>query len=113
MAHRDTARVAIDLGQGVTCARTDLHRELERLAVGPGEGPPAVVRLGSKVVNCNPQEGSLTLSDGSMVRSDLVLGADGISVSSPQPRPGHSHTIRSQPYARIFWGTSRNPCRPA
>ncbi|KAJ7827240.1 hypothetical protein B0H14DRAFT_3720972 [Mycena olivaceomarginata] len=64
---------------GVTRARTDLHRELERLAVGPGEGPPAVVRLGSKVVNCNPEEGSLTLSDGSMVQSDLVLGADGIS----------------------------------
>jgi salicylate hydroxylase len=63
------------------CARTDLHGELERLAIGPGEGPPAVLRLASRVINCNPDEGSLTLSDGSIVTGDLVLGADGISVS--------------------------------
>ncbi|KAJ7788861.1 hypothetical protein B0H14DRAFT_2627840 [Mycena olivaceomarginata] len=41
--------------------------------------PPAVLRLASRVINCNPEEGSLTLSDGSIVTGDLVLGADGIS----------------------------------
>ncbi|KAJ7827241.1 hypothetical protein B0H14DRAFT_3720974, partial [Mycena olivaceomarginata] len=70
-------------GKGVTtalmCVRNDLHAELERLATGPGVGPPAVIRLSSRIVGCNPDEGSLTLSDGSVVQSDVVLGADGIS----------------------------------
>ncbi|KAJ7306968.1 FAD/NAD(P)-binding domain-containing protein [Mycena albidolilacea] len=69
----------IDGGAAVMCARTDLHGELERLAIGPGEGPPAVLRLASRVISCNPEDGSLTLSDGSIVTGDLVLGADGIS----------------------------------
>jgi salicylate hydroxylase len=72
------------------CVRSDLHAELERLATGPGVGPPAVIRLSSQVVDCNPDEGSLTLSDGSVVQSDVVLGADGISVSSSPSLPTHS-----------------------
>ncbi|KAJ7674467.1 hypothetical protein B0H14DRAFT_2656658 [Mycena olivaceomarginata] len=71
-------------GKGVTtalmCLRSDLHAELERLATGPGVDPPAVIRLSSQIVDCNPDEGSLTLSDGSVVQSDVVLGADGISI---------------------------------
>ncbi|KAJ7731965.1 hypothetical protein B0H14DRAFT_3899158 [Mycena olivaceomarginata] len=56
--------------------------ELERLATGPGVGPPAVIRLSSQIVDCNPDEGSLILSDGSVVQSDVVLGEDGISDAS-------------------------------
>ncbi|KAJ7158417.1 FAD/NAD(P)-binding domain-containing protein [Mycena filopes] len=64
---------------GLLCHRSDLHSELMRLAVGAGEGVPANLRLGTKVVKCNPQEGFITLDNGKVVHSDLVLGADGIN----------------------------------
>ncbi|KAJ7831960.1 FAD/NAD(P)-binding domain-containing protein [Mycena leptocephala] len=59
--------------------RSDLHAELQRLAIGPGDGPPAVLHLGSKVIDCEPEDGSITLIDGRVVVSDLILGADGIA----------------------------------
>ncbi|KAF7360978.1 MFS domain-containing protein [Mycena sanguinolenta] len=59
--------------------RNDLHAELERLALGPGEGPPAKLHLASKVIACSLEEGSLTLSDGRVITGDLILGADGVS----------------------------------
>ncbi|KAJ6562125.1 FAD/NAD(P)-binding domain-containing protein [Mycena capillaripes] len=62
--------------------RSDLHAELQRLAVGPGDGPPAELHLSSKVIDCDPEEGSLTLSDGRVILSDLILGADGIASST-------------------------------
>ncbi|KAJ6560872.1 FAD/NAD(P)-binding domain-containing protein [Mycena vulgaris] len=61
------------------CHRSDLHAELERLAVGPGEGPPAVLYVASQVVGCDTEQGSLTLKDGQVIHGDVVLGADGIS----------------------------------
>ncbi|KAJ7134157.1 FAD/NAD(P)-binding domain-containing protein [Mycena filopes] len=60
---------------------SDLHGELHRLATGPGEGPPAVIHVGSKVTKCDPDESVLTLSDGRVILSDLILGADGIASS--------------------------------
>ncbi|KAJ6580733.1 FAD/NAD(P)-binding domain-containing protein [Mycena capillaripes] len=71
--------MAIEGKVALMCTRSDLHAELERLAIGPGEGPPGVINLASKVVDCEPESGSLTLSDGRTIQSDLVLGADGIS----------------------------------
>ncbi|KAK7002374.1 FAD/NAD(P)-binding domain-containing protein [Favolaschia claudopus] len=71
--------IEIDGKVAVTCVRSDLHNELLRLATGPGEGPPAVVNFASEVVKCDPERGSLTLTDGRVVQSDLILGADGIS----------------------------------
>lgn len=67
--------------QNLLVHRSDLHAELQRLAIGPGDGPPAVLHLGSKVIDCEPEEGSITLTDGRVVVSDLILGADGIAVS--------------------------------
>ncbi|KAJ6624397.1 FAD/NAD(P)-binding domain-containing protein [Mycena sp. CBHHK59/15] len=52
-----------DLG----CFRSDLHDELKRLAISEGE-----------VLACNPDEGTVTLSNGQVVEADLVIGADGI-----------------------------------
>ncbi|KAF8209099.1 hypothetical protein K438DRAFT_2012403 [Mycena galopus ATCC 62051] len=69
--------------------RTALHAELERLALGPGEGPPATLHLGSRVINCSPEEGSLTLSDGRIITSDLILGADGIGSFIRTPIVGY------------------------
>ncbi|KAJ7716184.1 hypothetical protein B0H14DRAFT_3171115 [Mycena olivaceomarginata] len=42
-------------------------------------GSPRSDSPSSQIVDCNPDEGSLILSDGSVVQSDVVLGEDGIS----------------------------------
>lgn len=56
--------------------RVDLHDELLRLAQeGPGG---AVLRLSSSVVEVNPDQGSVTLADGSVKSADLIVAADGL-----------------------------------
>lgn len=72
--------LTVNLEQNLLVHRSDLHSELQRLAVGPGNGPPAVLHLSSKVIDCDPDEGLLTLGDGRVISSDLILGADGIAV---------------------------------
>ncbi|KAJ7222961.1 FAD/NAD(P)-binding domain-containing protein [Mycena rebaudengoi] len=62
----------------VFCHRSDLHDELKRLAVADGSSPPAKLHLGSKVVECDPQDATLILQDGTVIHCDLILGADGI-----------------------------------
>lgn len=59
--------------------RIDLHSELLRLATaGEVDGSlPAVLRLGSYVVDASPK-GSITLADGSTHHADLVVAADGL-----------------------------------
>ncbi|KAF7324263.1 FAD/NAD(P)-binding domain-containing protein [Mycena venus] len=64
--------------ESIFCHRSDLYEELKRLAIGEGEGPPAKLRLGTKVMACDPEEGTIMLHDGEVVHADLVLGADGI-----------------------------------
>ncbi|KAJ7145093.1 FAD/NAD(P)-binding domain-containing protein [Mycena crocata] len=65
---------------GLMCHRSDLHDELKRLAVGDdGEGPPATLRLGTKVVKCDAEEGTITLHTGEVIQADILLGADGIN----------------------------------
>ncbi|KAJ7176892.1 hypothetical protein C8R46DRAFT_1077629 [Mycena filopes] len=59
--------------------RSDLLLELQRLATGPGEGPPAIIHTASRVIDCEPEQSSLTLSDGRVISSDLILGADGVA----------------------------------
>lgn len=59
--------------------RVDLHDELKRLALGvDGPGRPAQLRLSTKVAGYDVESGVVTLGDGSEVRGDLVVGADGI-----------------------------------
>ncbi|KAJ6544990.1 FAD/NAD(P)-binding domain-containing protein [Mycena vulgaris] len=60
------------------CHRSDVHDELKRLAIGEGEGPPAQIHLDSKVVDCDPEAGTVTLGNGEVIHADLVVGADGI-----------------------------------
>ncbi|KAJ7274851.1 FAD/NAD(P)-binding domain-containing protein [Mycena rebaudengoi] len=43
------------------------------------EGPPAKMHLGSKVVACDVEEGSITLANGQVVHADLILAADGMN----------------------------------
>ncbi|KAJ7629570.1 hypothetical protein B0H17DRAFT_1340024 [Mycena rosella] len=74
----------------ILCHRSDLWAELERLALGPGEGPAAVMHISSKVLRCDTAEAALTLNYGRMIEGDAVLGADGIS-----------STIRTQVLGRV------------
>lgn len=62
--------------------RVHLHEELKRLASSPeGKGKPAVLKLSAKVVDIDPQKGSVILENGEVYTGDLVLGADGVGVS--------------------------------
>ncbi|KAJ7735676.1 FAD/NAD(P)-binding domain-containing protein [Mycena olivaceomarginata] len=63
---------------GLLCHRSDLYEELKRLATGGGEGPPAILRLGTTVVASDPEQGTVTLKGGEIVDADCILGADGI-----------------------------------
>jgi salicylate hydroxylase len=38
------------------------------------------MRLGAKVMACDPEEGTISLISGEVVRADLILGTDGIHV---------------------------------
>lgn len=63
------------------CLRSEIHDELKRLALGPGDGIPAVLHLNSKALTCDA-DAVLGLSDGRRIQADLIIGADGIAVSS-------------------------------
>ncbi|KAJ7168654.1 FAD/NAD(P)-binding domain-containing protein [Mycena filopes] len=62
----------------IFCHRSDLYNELKRLATGEGVGPPAQLLLNSKVSTCDPEAGTIKLSDGETITADIVIGADGI-----------------------------------
>ncbi|KAF7374538.1 FAD/NAD(P)-binding domain-containing protein [Mycena sanguinolenta] len=59
------------------CHRSDLYEELKRLATCEGKGPPVKLRFGAKVTACDPENGTISLNNGEVVQSDLILGADG------------------------------------
>ncbi|KAJ7846137.1 FAD/NAD(P)-binding domain-containing protein [Mycena leptocephala] len=67
-----------DENRELCCHRSDLHDELKRLATDEGDGPPAELLLGSKVVACDPEAGTVTLGSGEIVQADIVIGADGV-----------------------------------
>lgn len=59
--------------------RVDLHDELKKLALDvDGPGKPPEIRLRADVVGYEPENGIVKLGDGSEVRGDLIIGADGI-----------------------------------
>lgn len=59
--------------------RIRLHETLKELATSATEeGPPVTLKLSSGVVDVNPHEATVTLTDGTVVRGDVVLGADGV-----------------------------------
>lgn len=59
--------------------RQDLHECLKRAATCPErDGPPAIVRVSSRVVACDCEAGIVTLETGEEIRANLVVGADGI-----------------------------------
>ncbi|KAM0322529.1 hypothetical protein ACHAQA_009376 [Verticillium albo-atrum] len=59
--------------------RVDLHSELKRLALEPLEdAAPAILHLASPVVWVDCEAALLKLQDGTEVRKDLIVGADGL-----------------------------------
>jgi salicylate hydroxylase len=75
--------------------RVDLHTGLKELAEeekgGEGWGPAAKIRLGAEVVGVDAEEGVLTIVDGSTVKKDLIILADGAHVGA-FPRRCQNHT---------------------
>ncbi|KAJ7772874.1 FAD/NAD(P)-binding domain-containing protein [Mycena maculata] len=63
---------------GIDSHRSDLYEELKQLATGEGEGPPAKLRFGTKVIACDPENATVTLNSDELILSDLLLGADGV-----------------------------------
>ncbi|EXJ87242.1 hypothetical protein A1O3_04201 [Capronia epimyces CBS 606.96] len=53
--------------------RVDMHRRLREMAEAAG----AIIRLGSQVMDVDPETGLIDLKDGSRVQKDLVVVADG------------------------------------
>ncbi|KAL3495040.1 hypothetical protein BJX62DRAFT_246391 [Aspergillus germanicus] len=63
--------------------RADLREEFFRLATAPSAelklpGLPAAVRYGTRVIDVDVDEGSLTLENGEVAKADLIIAADGI-----------------------------------
>lgn len=59
--------------------RVDLHDELKRMAFDKdGPGKPPKLRLKTEATGYDPEAGVVKLSDGSEVKGDLIIGADGI-----------------------------------
>ena len=63
--------------------RVRLHEDLKRLATSSeGSGTPAILKTSSPVVDVDPDTATVKFEDGTSVSGDLVLGADGVSVST-------------------------------
>lgn len=62
-----------------TVHRSDLHKELIRMALAKIEGLKDVeLQLGSPVKTADAEEGSIELEDGTRHRADLIVAADGV-----------------------------------
>ena len=62
--------------------RAHLHSALwEKVISTEGSGKPCTLRLGTKVVLVDPEEGEAILETGERVPGDLIIGADGVHVS--------------------------------
>ncbi|KAJ9606222.1 hypothetical protein H2200_009183 [Cladophialophora chaetospira] len=58
--------------------RVNMHEMLMDSAMGCGEGPPARLVLDHKCQSIDHDNGIVTFENGSVVRHDMIVGADGI-----------------------------------
>jgi salicylate hydroxylase len=59
--------------------RRDLHDQFKKAATSSDrEGEPVTVRVASRVVDCSPLDGTVTLEGGEVVTGDLIIAADGM-----------------------------------
>lgn len=96
--------------------RVNLHEKLKTLATSPeGVGTPAKLHTSSKVTRFDPEQGEVSLEDGTTVTGDVILGADGSYVShfswdfsglpgrtgngSPSSSPSQERALKMQNYS--------------
>ncbi|KAI9925829.1 hypothetical protein MW887_005635 [Aspergillus wentii] len=59
--------------------RRDLHEALKHGATSSEcDGDPVTIRVASRVVGCDPLQGTIILESGEYIHADLIVGADGI-----------------------------------
>ena len=59
--------------------RVDLHEALKHRATSSEyPGKPVSIKVSSRVVSCNCDDGAVELEDGEVLSADLIVGADGI-----------------------------------
>ncbi|KAJ7112866.1 FAD/NAD(P)-binding domain-containing protein [Mycena crocata] len=93
--------------------RVDLHTELRRLALdSDGAGPPATLHLNHRVLSCDIDACSITLSDGSVHTADLIIGADGIRSTIRPFVLGEDIPIPPSQTAGFRWLTHANALDP-
>lgn len=67
--------------------RVALHDSLKKAATSKeGPGPTPSLQTSSKVVEVDADAGKVIFQDGTTVEADVIVGADGIYVSRPEPR---------------------------
>ena len=67
--------------QWLLCHRVSLHDKLKKVATSEeGEGVPAKLHTASKVVEIDPEKGTITLENGETSTADIIVGADGVYV---------------------------------
>ncbi|KAF2132052.1 FAD/NAD(P)-binding domain-containing protein [Dothidotthia symphoricarpi CBS 119687] len=69
--------------------RIHLHESLKKRATSEdGPGKPAVLNTRSRVVDVDPQEGTVTLENGEKIHGDVIVGADGVHSKTRRKVPG-------------------------
>jgi 2-polyprenyl-6-methoxyphenol hydroxylase-like FAD-dependent oxidoreductase len=64
--------------------RARLHDELKRVATqDAAPGIPAIIHTSSKVIDVDCSDATVKLLNGTSVKGDVVIGADGVGVSVP------------------------------
>lgn len=59
--------------------RMDLHDALKKAALSTNrDGEPVEIRVSSRVVGCDPLNGSVELENGDRLEGDVIIGADGM-----------------------------------
>jgi len=81
--------------------RVDLHREIRRLAA---QHSSISIRLGARVTKLDCDSGTLGFADGSYMKKDLVIVADGTKVSKSWP-VNHLHPLLTSSLVQIYDGS--------
>jgi len=80
--------------------RQDLHTALKEAATSTKlPGRPVEIRTASSVTSCDPEDGTVTLEGGEVLKADIIIGADGIHSVVREPVVG-------EPREAIPTGTS-------
>ena len=90
--------------------RSHLQAELYRFATEPSRsGTPARVLSGVAIQSLDPLAGVLTISDGQVLRGDLIIGADGINSAVRAAVQAHASVPRMGADIEVSEGTRAVP----